>query len=142
MRRVLLFILAACGLCQAQQQPNLGPANLAGLLYASNFAQWTVPQGDQGAYTWSNGDICKVTSAGVNFYAFTKNVPVQIVDTGNPAHNETVTPSQVNIGTSGCSISVSTTYTHTSFYFTSATAGLNEALVYAGSQKYEIILTP
>jgi hypothetical protein len=46
MKRVFLFILASCGLVQAQ---NLSPANLAGLLYASNFVQWTVPQGDQGA---------------------------------------------------------------------------------------------
>jgi hypothetical protein len=142
MKRVLLFILASCGLVQAQNNPNVGPANLAGLLYASNFAQWTVPKGDQGSFAWSNSDMCKVHSAGATFYAFTKNVPVQIVDTGNSAHNETVTPSLVNISTSGCSISVHTTYLHNSFYFQSATAGLNEALVFAGQQNYEIWLTP
>jgi hypothetical protein len=138
-KRLMLLLCALCGVAQAQ---NLGPANLAGLLYASNFAQWSVPQGDQGAFTWSNSDICKVHSAGATFYAFAVGVPVQIVDTGNPAHDETVTPTIVNIGTSGCSISVHPTYTHNSFYFTSATAGLNEALVFAGSQNYQVVVTP
>ena len=81
-------------------------------------------------------------SAGATFYAFTIGVPVEIIDTGNPANNESVTPSNVNIGTSGCSISVHPSHVHNSFYFQSATGGLNEALVFAGQQNYEIWLTP
>jgi hypothetical protein len=65
------------------------------------------------------------------------------VDTGVPIHTETVTVTAVHISIAGCSISTSTqAYAHNSFYLQSATAGLQEAINYAGGLQATVVLTP
>lgn len=120
----------------------LAQANIAGLLFASNFANWNVPQGNAGPMSWSSPSFCRVTSGGVTFNAFTTGVPVRLVDTGNPSLSETVTPNFVNISEFGCQISAAAANPHKSFYFATATAGLNEAVAYAGVALNQVIVTP
>lgn len=139
MKKLLLFLLLP--LIAAAQEGN-NQADIGGLLIASNFAQWTVPQGNQGGYSWSSPDFCKVQFAGTDFNAFSVGTPVAIVDTGNPSNSETVTVNQFNSQTGGCSITVNPTHVHNTFFFRSATAGLGEALAYAGKQAFQIIVTP
>jgi Concanavalin A-like lectin/glucanases superfamily len=117
-------------------------SNVAGLLCASNFATWTVPQGNQGLTSWSSPSQCTVTSGGTTFRAFAVGVPVTLNDAEVPANTEVVTPVEVGNNGFGCSISVPMTHPHKSFYFTTATAGLGEALSFAGTQPYQIVLTP
>lgn len=127
---VLGIFLGIAGELCAQQQG--GPANIAGMLYASNFASWTVSQGNNGPLSWSSSQVCTgQTSGGVTFQPFIVGSPVRIVDSANPAASETVTVTQVNISGSGCQISVSPSNKHYSFYLTTATAGLQEAINYA-----------
>lgn len=117
-------------------------ANIAGLLYASNFAGWSVPQGNQGQFSWTSPSFCTVTSGGATFRAFAVGVPVTLNDAEVPSNTEVITPIQANYSGFGCSISATTTHPHKSFYFTTATAGLGEALTFAGSAKYQVVLTP
>lgn len=108
-------------------------ANIAGTLYASNFAQWTVSQGNNGPYSWSSSSVCtQATSGGVTFRPFTVGTPIRIVDTATPGNTENVTVTAVNINGSGCNIATSTpAHQHFSFYLASATAGLQEAINYS-----------
>jgi len=109
-----------------------GPANIASTLYASNFAQWTVAKGNNGPFTWSSPAVCAgATSGGVTFQPFVVGVPIRIVDTATPSNSENVTVLQVSLTGSGCSITVHPASLHYSFYLTSATAGLQEAINYS-----------
>lgn len=117
-------------------------ANIAGLLYASNFAGWSVPQGNQGLMSWTSPSFCTVTSGGATFRAFAVGVPVTLNDAEVPSNTEVITPIQANYSGFGCSISATMTHPHKSFYFTTATAGLGEAITFAGSAKYQVVLTP
>jgi hypothetical protein len=135
MRKLLLLLFLVPQIVHAQ-------ANIAGLLYASNFASWTVPQGNQGPMSWSSPSFCRATSGGVTFNAFTQGIPVTLVDTSNPGLSEVVTPSFVNISEFGCQISAAATNPHKSFYFKTGSAGLYEALSFAGQAAYQVVLTP
>lgn len=139
---ILLGLLIASLIARGQTTEGDSQANIGGLLIASNFAQWTVPQGNQGGYSWSSPDFCKSNYAGATFNAFSNGTPVAIVDTGNPNNSETVTVLQFNSTAGGCSIQVNPTHVHNTFFFRSATAGLGEALAFAGQQLYQVILTP
>lgn len=130
-------------------QPSGGPANIAGTLYASNFATWSVPQGNNGPFSWSSSQICtSATSGGISFQPFVVGSPIRIVDTANSALSENVVPSQVNISGSGCSITVHPANQHYSFYLATATAGLQDAINYANQSlgaatpAAVVILTP
>jgi len=121
--------------------PIVGSATLGGDLYASNFGQWKVPKGDLGQYSWRQSSACYVAVSGITIKAFTAGTPIEIVDTDNASLNEIVTPSAVST-LNGCSITVSPTHGHNHFYLTSGTAGLQEALNWAGSAAYVVVLTP
>ena len=143
------LVLLCCALAGAQVQPTptpVGPvqgsSNLAGTLYASNMGQWKVPQGNLGQFSWNQGIACQPTAGGISFTAFTVGTPVEIVDTDNPALNETVTPTSVTILPQSCSINISPVNGHSHFYFTSATGGLQETINWAGTTPYTVILTP
>jgi hypothetical protein len=144
-----LAVLGACLLAGAQttsstasiQQPANGPGNVAGLLYAANFAHWTVsptPEGNR----WSNAGQCYGTSGGIVFPLFATTAPIQIVDLANSSNTETVTPTLASYSGSGCSVALPATHAHTNYYLQSGTFGLQEALNYAGSGYYEVVLTP
>lgn len=122
------------------------PSNLGGELFASNFGQWRVPKGNLGQYSWNAGSYCQPTvgafSPGITINAFAVGTAVQIIDLDNPSMNETVTPTSVTITTQSCSINIAPAHGHNNFYFTSATGGLQEAINWAGSTVYVVILTP
>lgn len=137
--RALLISMLLC--LPALGQGGNGPGNIAGTLYASNFAAWSVPQGNNGQFSWSDGSICRVSSGGLNFQAFKVGTPVLIVD-ASPGLNEVVTPSAVRINSTGCQISVSPVHQHSSFYLTTVTAGLQEAINYANGLPAMVYVTP
>src|SRR5271166_1339679 len=101
---VLMTALCVAYPSYAQQQPlTPGVPNLAGILYASNFAQWQVPQGNTGEFSWSSPTFCKPSTNGLPLNpVFRVGTPVKIVDSV-PAHDEVVVPTQVNVGVSSCS---------------------------------------
>jgi lysophospholipase L1-like esterase len=123
---------------------------MAGLLYASNFGQWQVPQGNLGTYSWNSYAYCYANTVGVTFQAFTMGTPIKIVDVGNPSATEIVTPSAVSIvppaglSMGSCSITIAPANPHSNYYYTSATAGLQEAINWAktSTNTYDVVLTP
>lgn len=136
---VALFALLTTGLLCGQ----MGPANIAGTLYASNFTGWTVAQGNNGPFSWSSSSVCTAaTSGGVTFQPFHVGTPIAILDGTSPTLNEIVTPTAVNINGSGCSITVNPVHQHFSFFLATATAGLQEAINYANGRSYLIYVTP
>jgi len=122
-------------------QPANGPANVAGLLYAANFAHWTSTPTDQGT-RWSSPSQCFGTSGGLVFPLYSTTAPITIVDLANSANTETVTPTLVSYLGSGCSVALPATHAHTNYYLQSGTLGLQEALNFAGSGHFVVILTP
>jgi hypothetical protein len=145
----VMVLSGACLLAGAQttnstasvQQPANGPGNVAGLLYAANFGHWTASPTAEGN-RWSNPGQCYGTSGGIVFPLFSTSAPIQIVDLANSANTETVTPTLVNYSVGGCSVFYSATHAHTNYYLQSGTFGLQEALNWAGSGYYEVVLTP
>jgi hypothetical protein len=125
----------------SNSQPAAGPANVAGLLYAANFAHWTASPTPQGT-RWDNPGQCFGASGGVTFPLYATNAPVTIVDLATSSWTETVTPSLVNYSGSGCSVALPATHPHANYYLKSGTAGLQEALNWAGGGNYVVILTP
>ena len=143
---LLLAILglgAGCSaLAQTPGQVTQGPGNTAGILWASNFGQWAVPQGNTGQFSWSVPSQCNATASGIPLNpVFKVGTPITIKDQV-PANTEIVTPSAVYISGSGCSITVSPVNKHNTFALISATAGLQEAINYASGLNYQVILTP
>jgi hypothetical protein len=120
-----LLILALSTFYPGVPWTHLEAQNIEGQIVASQFGAYQVP-------TVGNGfsfppDTCEVNGGNRNFPAFTPGVPIKIVDT-NPAYTEVVTPVAVIVNSGVCAVSLTTSYTHTSFYLTSGTGGLQEAL--------------
>jgi hypothetical protein len=138
MAAVLLFYPAASVMAQGSN---------GGLLYASDFAAWSLPQGTgpaQGTIAWPSAAICTVsTVGGYSFIAPKVGRSLTIVDNGNPGHTETVIPSQVQTSPT-CSLNALMTYPHLSYSVKSGTAGLQEALDYQANltQGAVVVLTP
>lgn len=130
---ILAVLLPWTAGVRAQTPPIIGPANIANTLYAANFAGWSVSQGNNGPFSWSSPQVCtSATSGGVTFKPFVVGSPIRINDQATPTHSENVTVTAVNIIGSGCSITTSTpSFQHYSFFLSSATAGLQEAINYS-----------
>ena len=118
-----------------------GPANVAGLLYAANFAHWTASPTDMGNH-WTNPAQCYGTSGGITYPIFGTGQPITIVDNGVPANTETVTASRATYTGSGCSVSLPATHPHSNYYLKSGTAGLWEAINWINAAPAVIVLTP
>lgn len=136
MKRLLAILVVLSSMTlgvRAQTPPVIGPANIANTLYAANFAGWTAPPGQNGPFSWSSAQICtSQTSGGVTFKPFVVGSPIRINDQATPTHSENVTVTAVNIIGSGCSITTTTpAFQHYSFFLSSATGGLQEALNYS-----------
>ncbi len=118
-RSALAFLLGATAACS----PFARAQNIEGQLVASQFGEYTVPSVGSGfAFP---ADSCQVSGGGKNFAAFTMGAPIKIVDI-NPSHTEVVNP--IGVFINSCAVSLATTYSHTSFYLTSGTGGLQEAI--------------
>jgi hypothetical protein len=149
MKRLFLIIWLGLSLAHSSfaqggppGQPQLGPANFSGLLYASNFGQWQVPQGNTGQFSWSVPSFCTVSASGLVLSpVFAVGTPITIKD-NTPSNTEIVTPTAVRVSGSGCSITVTTVNPHSNFTIQSATAGLQEAINFAQGMAYQVILTP
>jgi hypothetical protein len=113
----LLALVTFCVQVQAQ--------NIEHQIVASQYGEFQVPTIGNG-FAFPSAS-CQVTGGAKNFPAFTVGVPIKVVDS-NPLHIEVDTPVAVNVNGSTCSVSMTTTYSHTSFYLTSGTGGLQEAL--------------
>lgn len=118
-----------------------GPADIAGLLYAANFAHWTASPTDMGT-RWTSPGQCYGTSGGLVFPLFSTKAPIKIVDVGNPAFTETVTPTLASYNAGGCSVALPATHPHSNYYLVSGTFGLQEAMNWIGAGFAQIILTP
>ena len=125
----IVALVALVALCAAPAVAQPGQSYNQRWLWASDFAQWTIKNQTSATYSWSPGTICFTTANGssAQFFAFATTQPVLIVDP-NPALSERVTPSAVTNTPSTCSISVAPANTHYSFYVTSGTGGLQEAI--------------
>jgi len=138
---IALLLVPYSTSAQSPGQVTAQPGNLAGLLFASSFGQWQVPQGNAGQFSWSSANFCKANADG--FYlnpVFAVGTPVTIVD-AVAANTETVVPSAVTVTGSGCSITVNPTHPHLSFYLTSGTGGLQEAINFARNLPYQVVVT-
>ena len=118
-----------------------------GTLYASDFAQWSLPQGSgpaNGTISWPSASVCQVSSGGFTFTGPKIGRPLLVIDNAAPAHSETVIPSNVIVGPGGCSLAATMLYSHLSYSVISGTAGLQEAIDYGtvGSQVAVVALTP
>jgi hypothetical protein len=143
-RIALAASLSVAVACVAQNAgiPTPGPGNDAGLLYASNFGLWSVPQGNQGQYSWSSPIFCRASADGLPLNpVFAINAPLLIKDQ-QPQNSEIVTPTAVSMTGASCSITVRPANPHNTFNLLSGTAGLQEAINYAAGLPYEIVLTP
>jgi len=138
---IALLLVPYSTSAQSPGQVTAQPGNLAGLLFASSFGQWQVPQGNAGQFSWSSANFCKANADG--FYlnpVFAVGTPVTIVD-AVAANTETVVPTAVTVTGSGCSITVNPTHPHLSFYLTSGTGGLQEAINFARNLPYQVVVT-
>lgn len=135
----------APSLCAQQSDaPGQVFSNIGGLLFASNFNEWSIPEGTtptNSQIQWTNNKMCQPTSGGTTFQAFQVGSPITIVD-ANTANSEVVTVTNFNSNTYGCQIQAVMTHTHYSYRIQSATQGLQEAINAANSLPYQVVVTP
>jgi len=146
MRRFVIVFswLALASICVAQTAGTItpGPGNTAGILWASSFGQWSVPQGNTGQFSWSSPSLCTVQANGIPLNpVFAVGTPVFIKDQ-TAANSEIVTPTAVNVSGAGCSIIVNPAKQHLTYTLGSATCGLQEAINYAHGLPYQVVVTP
>ena len=117
---LLAVLLCSCSM-HAQAQ------NIEGQVVASQYGEWKVPSIGIG-FTFDPAS-CQLSAGGKNFAAFSNGTPIKVVDE-NPdlteVSNATV---YAHVDSSSCSVSLGgLALGHTSFYLTSGTGGLQEAL--------------
>jgi hypothetical protein len=121
--QAVLVSMASAALC--------GPSaaqNVEGQIVASQYATWKVLGYAPDTYSGFAPAACRVQGGASFFPAFSMGTAVRIVDS-NPRLSEVVTPSAVVDDGSACSVTIHPAHHHqTPFYFTSATAGLQEAI--------------
>ena len=119
-RALLLLAFAATMTYGAEAQ------NIEGQPIAAQYGEFEVQsEGNGFAFDPAN---CNVTGGGENFPAFTTGTPVKVVD-ALPTQTEISTTVTAFLSGSNCAVSLSgLAFQHTSFYLTSGTGGLQEAL--------------
>jgi len=119
-RALTLLALAATMTYCAQAQ------NIEGQPIAAQYGEFEVQnEGNGFAFDPAN---CNVTGGGENFPAFTTGTPVKVVD-ALPSQTEVSTTVTAFLSGSNCAVSLfGLAYQHASFYLTSGTGGLQEAL--------------
>lgn len=134
---IMLALIPSCGHAQGQG---------SGILYASDFNAWSLPQGTApaaGMIQWPTAAICQVSSNGYSFTAIKVGRPLTVVDVV-PSQTETVIPTAVTTSGGSCTVTAPMTHLHLSYSVRSGTSGLQEAIDYSakivgGSL---VILTP
>ncbi len=120
--RALLLTVSLC-LCSLHAQGQ----NVEGQIVASQYGEWKVPSIGIG-FTFDPAS-CQLSGGGKNFAAFSNGTPIKVVDE-NPGLTEVSNATvYAHVDSSSCSVSLGgLAYGHTSFYLTSGTGGLQEAL--------------
>ncbi len=133
---VMLFVLAAMIAAPARAQaPQYGQPT-AHWYFAIDYATSNLQGQGPNTYTWnlaSTGPGSCYTNpntAAPPFFAFgpTASPFPEFIRDSNPSDNEVVTPSSTSLTGATCSFSASTTYSHSTFWVSSGTGGLDEAL--------------
>jgi hypothetical protein len=119
-RALIVLAFAATMTYCAQAQ------NIEGQPIAAQYGEFKV-QNEGNGFSFDPAN-CNVTGGGENFPAFTTGTPVKVVD-ALPAQTEVSTAVTAFLSGSNCAVSLfGLAYQHTSFYLTSGTGGLQEAL--------------
>jgi hypothetical protein len=119
-RALILLAFAAAMTHCAQAQ------NIEGQPIAAQYGEFKV-QNEGNGFSFDPAN-CNVTGGGENFPAFATGTPVKVVD-ALPAQTEVATTVTAFLSGSNCAVSLfGLAYQHTSFYLTSGTGGLQEAL--------------
>src|SRR5271167_1473802 len=96
--------------------------------WASDYGQYALKGQQANTYTWQPGGFCSMPQVGGGvFVPFNANAPIWIQDQTS-TNSETVTPSVVSVTGSTCSITVSPSNQHYTFWFRSGSGGLQEAI--------------
>lgn len=130
MKKVISLILGLVGLLTAPaayaQSATKSPYQQP-LYYAVDYGQWAIKSQTANTYLFSPQGLCTATASGSQFFPFSINAPVFIMD-ATPANSEVVTPSTATNASSQCGFTASPAKNHFSFQVRSGTAGLQEAL--------------
>lgn len=130
MKRILISILGLVGLLTAPAafaQSSTHSPYQQPQYFAIDYGQWAIQGQSANTYLFSPGGLCNGSASGTQFFPFSTNGPVEIVD-ATPANSEVVTPSSVTNTGSQCGFSASPSNNHYSFQVKSGTAGLQESL--------------
>ncbi|HEV7522996.1 MAG TPA: hypothetical protein VGP89_17980 [Candidatus Angelobacter sp.] len=130
MKKILLSILAVvCSFTAATAQaPSAG-----GRILVSRYGAYQLRGGStvaSGAATISfpSSQYCQVAVGQQTIIPIATTIPLKIVD-DTSANTETVTPSAVSVSAGVCSFTATFSNAHNSFYVTSGTGGLQEAML-------------
>src|SRR6478609_6849658 len=130
MKKTIVSILAAMCLITAAtaQAPSVG-----GRILVSRYGAYQLQGGTvlaaSGAGTISfNNAACFVPVGTRSIVPIATNIPLKIVD-ATSANTETVTPSSVSVGAGVCNFTATFNNAHASYYVTSGTGGLQEAIL-------------
>src|SRR3984885_5587281 len=119
-RALVVLAVAAAMTYYAQAQ------NIEGQPIAAQYGEFEV-QNEGNGFSFDPAN-CNVTGGGENFPPFTPGTPVKVVD-ALPSQTEVSTTVTAFLSGSNCAVSLGgLAYQHTSFYLTSGTGGLQEAL--------------
>lgn len=99
----------------------------AAVYYASSFGNWQINGNSPNTFSFYGSQTCNQSAQAIPFFVFNTNAPVRIVDS-TPANSQTVTPASIIKSAGSCGFTASGNGLHNSFYVTSATGGLQEAL--------------
>jgi hypothetical protein len=141
---IILLGIVPPSYAQQASYPGETFGNIAGLLFASNFSHWTIPQGTSPTNSqiqWSSPKFCQVTSGGVTFNPFAVGSPITIVD-ADTANTEVVVVTAYSSNNYACQIQAVMAHTHYSYHITSATGGLQEAINFSAGLPYQVVITP
>jgi hypothetical protein len=131
MKKLLFTILAVvCSLATATAQaPSVG-----GRILVMRYGAYKLQSGSgftgTGAQTvtFPGSQYCQVAVGQNTIIPIATTIPLKIVD-ATSANTETVTPSSVSVSAGVCSFTATFNNAHSSFYVTSGTGGLQEAML-------------
>lgn len=132
----LAALLLAVPLVQAQSAPQYGQEG-AHWYFAINYATSNLQGQTPNTYTWNLASTgpgsCYPNANGASSQPFFAFGPAahpfpELIRDYSTANSEVVTPSTTAVTGSTCSFAASTTYTHTTFWVSSGTGGLYEAI--------------
>lgn len=130
MKKLLLSILAVvCSISAATAQ---APSS-AGRILVSRYGSYQLQNGSAVAsgaatVTFPSSQYCQVPVGQKTIIPIATTIPLKIVD-ATSANTETVTPSAVSVSAGVCSFTATFNNAHNSFYVTSGTGGLQEAML-------------